>query len=58
MDGIFHDAQEVYKIDRDDSKTWIATFANKGLADWYVKSVQEYMLREAGFAFKYEVVPV
>jgi hypothetical protein len=57
-DGIFHDAHEVYKIDRDGSKTWVATFATKGLADWYVTAATEGMLLAAGFAFEYEVVPV
>ena len=56
--GVFHDAHEVYKIDRDESRTWIATFATKGLADWYVKAATEGMLQAAGFAFEYEVEPV
>lgn len=49
---------DVYKIDRDDSRTWVATFATKGLADWYVKVATEGMLKAAGFAFEYEVVPI
>lgn len=58
MDGNFHDAHEVYKIDRDESKTWVATFATKGLADWYVNAATAGMLQAAGFAFQYEVTPV
>lgn len=56
--GVFHDAHEVYVIDRDETKAWVATFANKPLAEWYVTAAQEQTLRLAGFAFKYEVVPV
>ena len=57
-EGIFHDAHEVYKIDRKNTETWVATMASKELADLFVTTLQEGALRPAWFAFSFEVRPV
>lgn len=58
MEGFFHDAHEVYATDEGGERQWVATFATKGLADWYVTAATEAMLRISAPVPAYEVVPV
>jgi hypothetical protein len=56
-EGMFHDAHEVYIMQPDEPDTWIATFATKGHADWYVKAASA-AVATVGLRPAYKVAPV
>jgi hypothetical protein len=57
VDGVFHDACEVYAI-LDGKRTWVATFATRALAADYVTRVK-HDDRPSLFPYqRLEVVPV
>ena len=56
-EGFFHAAHEVY-IGKGVDRSWIATFATKALADWYVVAASEANRERGARVPEYEVVPV
>lgn len=60
MDGIFHDAQEVYVTGPDGKREWHATFSTKAFADRYVANESAFadIPGTTGYGITFEVTPV